>query len=110
MKVWGVVLFAAAALAQYDDLGNKNNQGPDKGPRFCGTKSNQLKDNNNVTFKCKTRNGKSKHPNLTKRCKVKCVDKSMTKPCKKVFCNEKMGWMKRDKTGDLIPPGNLVCT
>ena len=105
MKIWGVLVFAVAALAQYDDLGNKK---PDKGPRFCGTKGNQLKDDGTISFSCKPRNGKSKHPNLTKRCKVAC--KTGARPCKRVFCNEKVGWIKRKDPLSPVAVGDLVCT
>merc|ERR1712157_560438 len=90
MKLWGLLVIAASALAQYDDLGNK----ADKGPRWCGGKGNQVKDSGNLEFVCRSRNGKSKHPNLTKRCKVKCNGKTRNGP-KKFFCDPKVGWIKR---------------
>merc|ERR1712157_405459 len=78
MKLWGLLIIAASALAQYDDLGNK----ADKGPRWCGGKANQVKDDGDLEFICRPRNGKKKHPNLTKRCKVRCNGKTRTGPKK----------------------------
>merc|ERR1719348_18927 len=77
MRLFSILSLAVAALAQdyeYDELGNKKNT-IDKGPRWCGGKHNQVVDSGHLTFKCKPRNGKSKHPNLTKRCKIKCKKK-----------------------------------
>ena len=63
MKLFSVLSLAVAVMAQYeltyDDLGNKK-VAVDKGPRFCGGKSQQVVDRTDITFKCKSRNGKAK--------------------------------------------------
>ena len=40
MKIWGLVVFAVATLAQ--DYDEERGKGPDRGPRFCGGKGNQV--------------------------------------------------------------------
>ena len=119
MKFWGLLL-AASALAQddydtlaaddtvalddYDSLGNK----VDKGPRWCGGKMNQVKDMGNLEFICRSRNGKSKHPHLTKRCKVQCNGLERVGP-KKFFCDETVGWIKRKDPNSAIDTTQIKC-
>merc|ERR1712141_763689 len=99
MKIWGLLVFVGAALANYDydERGDKG----DKGPRFCNTKANQVKDTADVKFICRPRNGKHKHPNLTKRCKVRCGGKTRQGP-KKFFCNPKVGWIMRKDPDTMV--------
>ena len=106
MKCWGLLIIAASALAQeYDDLGNKK---PDKGPRFCGGKGNQVKDMGNLEFICRPRNGKKKHPHLTKRCKVRCNGDDRVGP-KKFFCDEGIGWIARKDPSTAIDTTAIMC-
>merc|ERR1739848_195720 len=104
MKIWGLLVFATAALANYD----YDERGGDKGPRFCA-KANQVKDTGSVKFVCRPRNGKKKHPNLTKRCKVRCGGLTRTGP-KKFFCNPKVGWIMRKDPDTPVDPTTITCT
>ena len=115
MKFWSLLVVATSALAQdydasaldldFDALGMK---GPDKGPRWCGGKMNQVKDMGNLEFICRSRNGKSKHPHLTKRCKVQCNGDERVGP-KKFFCDERVGWIKRKDPNHAIDTTQIKC-
>ena len=61
MNLLSILSLAVAVLAQgdYDERGNKKVT-VDKGPRFCGGKAKQVIDTEVMSFKCKSRNGKSK--------------------------------------------------
>ena len=71
MKIWAPLCFVALAFAQDDDERKKLNEA-EKGPRQCGRI--KLADNpgaGGIVIECRSRNGKSKNPNRTKRCKSK---------------------------------------
>merc|ERR1712136_316624 len=104
MRLFSILSLAVAALAQdyeYDELGNKKNN-IDKGPRWCGGKHNQV-DSGHLTFK-------SKHPNLTKRCKIKCKKKGrMDNGPKRMFCDERIGWIERKDSTKPIVISSIMC-
>ena len=56
MKLFAVLVVAAVAQVDYDDMGNKKNK-PDKGPRWCENESNKLENSSDGTtiWKCKSR-------------------------------------------------------
>lgn len=72
MKLFNFFLAVAMAQSTLSPRGKLKDE--EKGPRQCGKV--KLADNplaNGLTIECKSRNGKAKNPERTKRCKGKYI-------------------------------------
>ena len=79
----------------------------ERGPRFCG-RSNQVKNQGDLKFVCRPRNGHFKNPHLTKRCSIRCNGGVRVGP-HKIFCDQKVGWIKRKDPHQLVDIDAIAC-